>query len=109
MQVTSGVAYAFFDCTATKNELEAHVPLARQLVQTPSELELRLSEGQQSVLHDKQLAALVEQGGGWNYTLQAHYPAQPNTAAAEELAVIVNQLYQSPLYRQGGSFRVFLL
>ena len=39
-----GKAYAFFDCNASKGEIEAELPIIRSLSRTPSKLELSLKE-----------------------------------------------------------------
>ena len=50
------------------------------------------------------LAQIVKQNN-INYMLQATYPNRTNKETAEELAVILNQFYQSPLYKDKEEFR----
>ena len=40
-----GKAYAFFNCRASKEKIEAELPTIRDLVETPYGLELSLKEG----------------------------------------------------------------
>ena len=40
-----GKAYAFFNCKASKGDIEGELPFIREFVKTPNELELTLMEG----------------------------------------------------------------
>jgi len=90
-----GRAYAFFDCTATKDEIESELSHIRDMTNTPSELELTLVEGVTNLKRDDQLAEVARQvhGDGMKYVLQASYPSKDNKTAADELGAIGNNMY----------------
>ncbi|MBI2663611.1 hypothetical protein HYX15_03735 [Candidatus Woesearchaeota archaeon] len=102
-----GEAYGFFDCRATKEAIEAELPTIRRLVETPSGLELSLTEGMDNVRGDSKLVSLAREAGesGIKYMLKANYPDADNNTTADELAGILNQAYQSPLYKKGEEFK----
>ena len=102
-----GKAYGFFDCNATKEEIEKEIPFIRECVQTPNELELQLMEGIDGVIGDFELLNLGEEAkdAGIKYVMIATYPNATNRKTADELSSIINQAYQSPLYEKGESFR----
>ena len=102
-----GTAYAFFYCAAPKLEIEAEIPFIRKCAQTPSALELSLTEGMENVQGDPQLVALAQDAGqqGMRYVLQATYPLVTNEATANEVADVLNQAYQSPLWHEGEEYR----
>jgi hypothetical protein len=56
---------------------------------------------------DSVLAAIAVQfhDFGSIYAIRASLPKTPNRAVADELAPIMNQIYQSPLYYEGEPFR----
>lgn len=101
----TGKAYAFFYCKASKEQIEETLPAIRECAQTPSDLELTLSEGFDDLGGDKELMTLAQKADyyGNNYVLEAK-SASTNEAAANELADILNQAYQSPLYSDGEAF-----
>jgi len=103
----TGKAYAFFYCKASKEQIESELPTIRELVRTPSKLELSLTEGTDNIQDDEKLTALAQEAKqtGLNYTLQATYPNATNKKTADELAAILNQAYQSPLYADKEEFR----
>ncbi len=102
-----GKAYGFFYCNASKQEIETELPAIRELVRTPSQLELFLIEGMDNVKDDKRLTALVQEAkqDGINYMLQAKYPNGTNKQTADEIASVLNQAYQSPLYETNAPFK----
>jgi len=109
-----GRAYGFFDCSASKEAIEAELPTIRRLVKTPSELELSLTEGMDGVRSfslllrgDLRLLSLIQEAeqSGMRYMLKADYPNESNRKTADELSSILNQAYQSPLYNKGETFR----
>ncbi len=102
-----GKAYGFFYCNASKQEIETELPAIRELVRTPSQLELFLIEGMDNVKDDKRLTALVQEAkqDGINYMLQAKYPNATNKQTADEIASVLNQAYQSPLYETNAPFK----
>lgn len=102
-----GRAYGFFYCDASKQEIETELPTICELVRTPSQLELSLIEGMDNVKGDKRLTALAQEAeqDGINYMLQATYPNGTNRDTADEVASILNQAYQSPLYEANAPFK----
>ena len=102
-----GGAYGFFYCNASKQDIEAELPTIRKLVKTPSQLELSLIEGMDNLKGDERLTALALKAkkDGINYVLQATYPNGTNKDTADEVATIINQVYQSPLYQAKEPFR----
>ena len=102
-----GRAYGFFDCNASKQEIETELPTIRELVKTPSQLELSLIEGMDNIKGNKRLTALAQEAkqDGINYMLQATYPNGTNRDTADEVASVLNQAYQSPLYKAKEPFK----
>jgi hypothetical protein len=106
-----GKAYAFFDCSASKENIEKELPSIRECVQTPNALELFLMETKEnpnvSPLSDAELCAILDDAkeAGMTYFMEATYPNATNYQTAEELASILNQAYLSPLYKHGEQFR----
>ena len=101
-----GKAYGFFDCRASKEEIEAEIPTIRKLVQTPSELELSLMLNE-TFSGPKDLASIAREAreAGVKYVIEATYPDRTNKQTAQELGTILNQAYQSPLYQEGEQFK----
>ena len=56
---------------------------------------------------DKRLTALAQEAkqDGINYILQATSPNRTNKNTADEVASILNQAYQSLLYKDGEQFK----
>ncbi len=104
---TYGEAYAFFDCNASKKQIEAELPTIRECVKTPSNLELSLIEGVENLRGDKKLTAVAKKAidSGMKYVLEARYEGATNKQTADEVAAILNQAYQSPLYSDKEEFR----
>jgi len=103
-----GEAYAFFDCNASKKEIEAEIPFIREAVQTPGELELSLTEGinPESFKHPElRSIAKDAKDAGIKYSLRAKLRNGSNKQTADEVAGILNQAYQSPLYQDKEEFR----
>ncbi len=102
-----GQAYCFFDCKASKEEIEREIPTIRNLTQTANELELQLREGADTIKGDSQLLEIGREAkdAGLKYVIQASYPNSTNRQTADEVAGILNQAYQSPLYKKGEPFR----
>lgn len=121
-----GEAYGFFKCNASNEEIKEYMPTILELAQTPSELELSLIEGidkvdsslthlvsklgKESQSSTVELANLLNKFGdeikklGINYVFQAKYPHATNVQTANELADILNQTYNSPLYKTREKF-----
>jgi hypothetical protein len=105
--VPVGEAYAFFDCGASKEEIERKIPVIRNLSQTPSELELYLTERIDSLEGNTELRQIADEAkkSGIRYMIKANYPTATNRQTADEVADILNQVYHSPLYNKGELFR----
>lgn len=106
-EIDVGRAYGFFYCGASKQEIETELPTIRELVKTPSQLELSLMEGMDNIKGDKGLTALAQEAkqDGINYMLQATYPNGTNKDTADEVASVLNQACQSPLYKAKEPFK----
>lgn len=99
-----GKAYGFFDCNATKKEIEKEIPFIRDFVNTPNLLELLLTEDVNLSEVDSDLL-LISKEANMKYVIEATYPNATNKQTADELSVILNQAYHSPLYKKGERFR----
>ena len=102
-----GKAYAFFDCRASKEQIESEILTIREYAKTPSELELSLTEGVENLKGDKKLMIIAQKAkdSGMRYVLGAKYESATNKQTADEVASILNQAYQSPLYLDKEEFR----
>ncbi len=101
-----GKAYGFFNCKASKKEIEAELPILRKIVKTPSNLELSLIEGVKNLKGEPDLVELAKEAetAGIKYVMEATYPTSNNEQTAYELSAILNQAYQSQLYSKGEVF-----
>ena len=59
MENKIGKAYAFFDCDASSEQIERSLPDIRDFVETPSDLELKLTEGASGLQLDDKLRQLI--------------------------------------------------
>jgi|SRR3989344_3662823 len=102
-----GKAYGFFDCRASKAEIESEIPTIRRLVKTPSTLELNLIEGAEFLEGDTELMQIAAEARetGKKYVIEATLPKATNRQTADELVGILNQVYQFTLYQNDKSFR----
>lgn len=102
-----GKAYAFFNCEASKGDIEKELPFIRECVKTPKTLELSLMEGTDGLVGDPELLQIANEAeeSNINYVMEATYPNESNRKTADELSSVLNQAYQSPLYQQGEQFR----
>jgi hypothetical protein len=102
----SGKAYAFFNCNRSQQEIEAELPMIRDLTKTSKNLELTLTEGVTDIKGDKKLMEVAKeaQAQGMRYCLQAELPKKDNQETAQALSGILNQAYQSQLYTEGECF-----
>ncbi|PIN94379.1 hypothetical protein COU53_03775 [Candidatus Pacearchaeota archaeon CG10_big_fil_rev_8_21_14_0_10_30_48] len=103
----TGKAYAFFNCEASKGDIEKELPSIRSCVKTPNALELSLMEGTDTLKGDAQLLQIAREAkeAGIKYVMEATYQNATNHQTADEVASILNQAYQSPLYQKGEQFR----
>lgn len=101
-----GKAYGFFYCNASKQEIETELPAIRELVKTPSQLELLIGNVE-NLKGDSKLMTLVKEAkeGGIKYIMEAKYSGTTNKKTADELSSILNQVYQSHLYKDGEQFK----
>jgi len=117
-----GKAYAFFDCSASKAEIENELPKARHYAEVPSELELSLTEGTENLSADRETRRALEFAKDYSlnrlpedirkdagpvtyrYALTAKLPNATNQAAANKLNNIMNLLYGKQLYPPGEEF-----
>jgi len=102
-----GKAYAFFNCKALKGDIEKELPFIRKCVKTPNALELSLMEGTDALTGCTQLLRISRDAkdAGIRYVMEATYPKATNHQTSDEVASILNQAYQSPLYEKGEEFR----
>ena len=59
-QENRGIAYAFFDCDASKEQIERAMPNVRYDARTPENLQLLLQEGIKGLKLDAKLSELIE-------------------------------------------------
>jgi len=104
--MTIGKAYGFFDCTYSKEKIEQELPKAKELAKTPSELELSLIEGTENLRGDNDLMSIARDAkrSGMKYVFEATYDGETNEKTADELEVILNMVYASPLFEKGEKF-----
>jgi hypothetical protein len=102
-----GQAYGFFYCRESKDAIETELPTIREVTNVPSRLELSLIEGVEKLRGDSRLMEIAQQekSEGMRYILEAKCSDITNKGAADEIATILNQAYQSPLYNKGEPFR----
>lgn len=103
----AGKAYAFFDCGASKKDIETELPTIRRLAQTPDILGLSLMEGMDKLQGEPELLSIAEEASkaGIRYVMEATYRNATNRETADELSVVLNQAYQTPLYQRQEQFR----
>lgn len=117
-----GQAYGFFDCNATKEEIQGEMPEIRARAKTPKNLELSLMKTSKFSLiecskdsKDPQLLELIhgDQIYGSNYAIKVNCPNISNKQAADELAEVLNGLYNrykensfrgEVIYKQGEDY-----
>ena len=115
MENKKGTSYAFFNCDATKQEIEKEMPKIRDFAQTPGELELLLHENTGKLQLDTKLKQIVStprdsrilrSGVGVDspevvpledlkYVLEAKYSGATNEETASELGDVMNYLSYS--------------
>jgi len=113
-----GEAYAFFNCNAPIPQIMEELPTIMRLAKTSKKLEFCLSESAFPFLgedcskrpypSDRELVeiALEAKEAGIRYVMATRSPPNiTNRETADELAGILNQAYQSPLYEDREVFR----
>ncbi len=126
-QQSSGEAYAFFDCRASKSKIEEGLPYIREQSETPNKLELSLMETReleksgadpkllqfvretetcpvypQRLRHLKS-SAVPKRIGDLRYVLHAIYPGKSDEDAVGELVNIANGV--NYVFGSRGPFR----
>jgi len=103
----TGKAYGFFDCNATKEQINDEIPFIRKSVNTPSKLEITLTEDINSLNVDPKVLEIAQEAKESNmkYVMEATCQDYTNEKTADELSAVLNQAYQSPLYEKGEAFR----
>jgi hypothetical protein len=107
-----GEAYAFFGCRANADQVAEEVQTIMNVVRAPKGLELSLSGAgvlpavsPRSINEDLIGIASDAREAGENYVLAARgLPTMSNRETADQLATVLNQAYQSPLYETGEKF-----
>ena len=106
-QTKSGEAYAFFDCSASKENIEEEIVDIRRVIGTPGGLELSLTEGiNPNIFNHPELRTIAQEAkdAQIRYVLGAKYNGATNKQTADELSSVLNQAYQSPLYQDKERF-----
>ena len=104
--MTTGTAYAFFNCRASQREIERELPTIRKLAETPSDLELQVIEGTENIEGSEGLREIAQQAAeaGNRYAIEACHPSASNREVAGEVAGVVNVMYSSDLYAPEEDF-----
>lgn len=102
-----GKAYAFFNCEASKGDIEKELPFIRKCVKTPNALELSLMEGTDTLTGDAQLLQIAKEAtdAGRRYVMEATYSNATNHQTADEVASVLNQAYQLRSNQEREQFR----
>ncbi|MFA5887913.1 MAG: hypothetical protein WC852_04345 [Candidatus Nanoarchaeia archaeon] len=104
----SGEAYGFLKYGGKIEDILKYIPAVRNSALTPPELSLTIIEGAENLetKSDSGLAELAERakGANLNYVFKANLPNADNATTAGELGDMINQLYQTPLYKEGQEF-----
>ena len=125
-----GKAIGFFDCKASKERLDAALPIIREDIGTPSALEHTLTEGvgileggfdlltayekaKTQITYPDSLGFFgriqkrteIRTNTDLRYVITATLPNATNKETAQELGTILNQAFQSTLYEEREHFR----
>src|SRR3989344_3047857 len=114
-------AYATFTCTKSLAEIAEWMPVIEGAVQLPSDLELHLIDANKAPDVSTRISPGVYRMGtaqripeevlrqAWDgkqrYVFKAVSDTLPSRDMAAELELLVNQTYQSPLYKEGEAFQ----
>ncbi len=115
MSTNVGKAYAFFDCDATKEEIEKELPSLRHDARNPKGLQLLLHEGISELQFDKALTGKIQYPDDYRiksskfdkqdygeeekplsemkYVLEANYEGASNKKTADELGDLLNYIH----------------
>ena len=83
-----GKAYAVFECDAKNGEIEEELACIRSVVGTPSAVRIALWAVEKP----------PDAGGKGLFALEVKVPSALNMEASNELAALLNQAYNSPLW-----------
>ena len=95
-------AYGYFDCKKPQIEIQRELANIRDAVGTPSKLELSLTSTK-DFTGDSNIAKRAEELGT-EHIIEATHRGTSNESTARELSAIMNQKYQSKLYKEGDLF-----
>ena len=108
----TGTAYAFFDCRADTKEISLTI---EDVTKTSPKGTLDTLVLDVRDIRDDATQALVEPGsdahfqsawdGGLPYVVKATSQERPSVEIAKDLGMLLNQLYNSPLYENDEEFR----
>ncbi len=120
-----GKAYAFFDCDASKKQIENSMPNIKRKTRTPEGLQLLLHEGISELQLDNQLIVQINYPGDYRvmsskrikqdyekerrplaslkYVLEANYRGASNEVTAKELGTVVDNVLR--FNKDQGLFR----
>ena len=121
-----GSAYAFFDCDASRQEINIYIPDIRHIARTPKGLQMLLHEGISGLQLDKRLAEQIQYPDDYRvmsserikqryeeerkplssmkYSLVANYKGASNEDVANELGDVMNLIHRR-CNRDQGMFR----
>jgi hypothetical protein len=99
--MTTGEAYGFFDCDAEKDKIEALIPTIRKYSKIPSGLKHYLAEDIDEFDNVPDSISKYGKEKDLKYVLKVELPDAPNN----EVGHILNQVYQSPLFKDKDTFR----
>ena len=96
-------AYAFFYSAASAADINAAMPQLREEAETPSDLELQLIENMDSIEgpEDLKFFAFDAREQGMRYALLAYVPGKSAEKAADELNILLERAYNSPVFKAG--------
>ncbi|MCX6769555.1 MAG: hypothetical protein NT051_02630 [Candidatus Micrarchaeota archaeon] len=102
-----GKARAFFNCSARPSVIRRALKIIKPAIDVPDAVQLKL--GTVKKVHARKDPLLSEEKKdavyfNIKYSLTAAYPGATNETAAGELVAILNQAYQSPLFKDGEKF-----
>ncbi len=99
-----GRAYGFFDCKASKAEIEGVMPAIRKYASTPQKVDISIYDDMSRIQGDQYLMGIAKKAG-MKYAMEVSYPDADNRKTADEAAAVLNQAYQTPLFDEGEPFR----
>ncbi|MEK6883101.1 MAG: hypothetical protein AABY22_25980 [Nanoarchaeota archaeon] len=91
---------------AEKERIEEEIPFIVEHVSAPGRLELSLIDDFDQLKGDEKILSIARRAkkAEIRYLIEASYSGKTNRTTADELSVILNQAYQSSLYKPGELF-----